>query len=352
MVVSPPGLVERNRRLGGWVVRASPSGGNYAYWMPPMPRINDAYLDCVVYLYGSEADAEDGLRTGGSGFLIGIPTIDLPTNVWLLYAVTNRHVIEPDNLVIRFRTKDDKHFIMNTDKSAWHVHPLGDDIAVCLVSFDWKSMRYNFVPRERFLDKDTMKRYNIGSGDDVFVIGRFINHEGQQRNLPTVRFGCVAQNPWEPIKQDTGFEQESFLVEARSIAGYSGAPVFAYIPSMSERPDTEDWAPRNANTGNIPTDMAAWTSKEWGIFKSHGPWLLGVDWGHLHYWEPVRDESGRPVNPANPNAARVRTNTGMMAVVPAWKLIELLDEDTVSHQRKLIIEQIRTTQANNVATSD
>jgi hypothetical protein len=247
----------------------SSSGHRFAYWMPPVPRIRDAYLDCVIYLYGSEVDAEDGLRTGGSGFLVGVPT-GLPTNVWLLYAVTNRHIIEPNNLVIRLRTKDGKHFIMPTEKNAWHIHPMGDDIAVCLIYFDWHSMRYNFVPRDHFLDKETMDRFNIGPGDEAFVVGRFINHEGRQQNLPTVRFGCVAQMPWEPIKQDTGFEQESFLVEARSIAGYSGSPVFAYIPVFSDREGVEDWYPPitkpepDPNTGLVNEFRTEFASKDWG----------------------------------------------------------------------------------------
>src|SRR5271166_1331413 len=85
-------------RVGQWI--RSPDGRG-AIWRPGMPRIPDRYLDCVIYLYGSEADAEDGLQTGGSGFLVGVPTTDLTTNAVILYAVTNRHVIEPGNLVIR-----------------------------------------------------------------------------------------------------------------------------------------------------------------------------------------------------------------------------------------------------------
>ncbi len=31
----------------------------------PMPRIKDAYLDCVLYLYPTKVDADDGTKTGG-----------------------------------------------------------------------------------------------------------------------------------------------------------------------------------------------------------------------------------------------------------------------------------------------
>jgi len=324
-----------------------------------MPRIRDAYLDCTIYLYASEPDAEAGARTGGSGFLVGIPTVDLPSNVWISYAVTNKHVVENGNSVVRLRTKDGKHLIMSIDERAWVFHPNGDDLAVCLIQFDWQTVRYNFVPRDVLLDKRISAHFNIGPGDDTFVIGRFINHEGRQQNLPTVRFGTIAQMPLEPVKQDSGFEQESFLVESRSIGGYSGSPVFVHIPALSSREGVPDWVPPPPppmTPGKMPdfAEMQKMLTTEWGGLKNHGPWLLGVDWGHIHDWEPVRDESGRPVNPAKPKAARVRMNTGIMTVVPAWKLIEMLDEGPLAENRKEGIEAIREYQEANpsTATSD
>jgi hypothetical protein len=355
-------MLAARTRLGRWI---TPRGGAGSYWMPSMPRIPDAYLDCVIYLYGSEADAEDGLKTGGSGFLVGIPTTDLQSNVVLLYAVTNKHVVEPGNLVIRLRTKNGKHAVIPTEPNAWSFHEEGDDLAVCLISFDWQSMQYNYVPINSFLTKEIIKKFNIGPGDEAFVVGRFVNHEGKQYNLPTARFGCVAQLPWEPVRQDTGFMQESFLVEARSIAGYSGAAVFVYIPEPSRRSDTEDWYPPDVavqkfdqnepwpvKLQKMQESTTAFLSKNWGYFMAHGPWLLGVDWGHINDWEPVRNERGQPVNRENPKDMQVKMNTGMMAVVPAWKLSELLDCDRVKQHRIGLIEQIREAQADNPAVSD
>jgi hypothetical protein len=97
-----------NVRMGGWITRQDSLGNPYSYWMPPMPRIRDTYLDCVIYLYASEADADAGARTGGSGFLVGIKTADLPRNVVFLYAVTNKHIIEGGNVVIRMKRRQ-KH---------------------------------------------------------------------------------------------------------------------------------------------------------------------------------------------------------------------------------------------------
>src|SRR5271156_3587167 len=91
-------------RTGGWVYRTTSRGNVFSFWMPSMPRIRDAYLDCVIYLYPSEHYAEVGARMGGSGFLVGIPTGQ--AGMWLTYAVTNRHVVERGGHVIRVSTKD------------------------------------------------------------------------------------------------------------------------------------------------------------------------------------------------------------------------------------------------------
>jgi Ethanolamine utilization protein EutJ (predicted chaperonin) len=61
-------------------------------------------------------------------------------------------------------------------------------------------------------------------------------------------------------------------------------------------------------------------------------WLLGVDWGHLPTTQDILDQSGKPVS----EGWKVAVNTGMAAVVPAWKLTDLLDlEEVVRSRREL-----------------
>jgi hypothetical protein len=313
-----------------------------------MPRIRDAFLDCVLYLYASEPDAEQGTRTGGSGFIVGVPATDLP-GVWFMYAVTNRHVVEHGNTVLRMKTIDNQNSIMSTDERAWVSHPSGDDIAVCFIDFDRTKHKYSWASPDMFMTDELVKSYNIGPGDEAFIVGRFINHEGKQQNLPTVRFGCLAQMPVEPIRQEDGFEQESFLVEARSIGGYSGSPVFLYIPGGSYREGVADW-----NLPHLSKGEKWEKDKVYGWTISHGPWLLGVDWGHINDWDAVRDAAGRPINPANPRNMQVRLNTGMMAVVPAWKLAEMLTSGPIADERQRITEELRKEPwaQNLAATSD
>jgi len=227
--------------------------------------------------------------------------------------------------VIRLSTLDGQKRVIPTVETDWVFHQDGDDLAVYspdLAELDLKGCKFNFVPRHSFIDRATITYLNIGPGDEAFVVGRFINHEGRQRNLPTARFGCIAQMPWEPISRDRQygqppFMQESFLIEARSIGGYSGSPVFVYIPIFGDRTGVENWSPTS--------NLTKLVDNEWGDTTAQGPWLLGIDWGHLNDWSIVCDASGRPINPRNPRDMQVKTNTGMMAVVPAWRLAEMLD---------------------------
>jgi hypothetical protein len=277
-----------------------------------MPRIRDEFLDCVIYLYPDRSAAETGEKIGGSGFLVGVQSKGLPQNFWFLYAVTNKHVIIGGATTIRFTTRDGKTDVLETDERSWVHHPSGDDLSICLVSFDPNLFKFHFIPRANFLTREIIESLNVGPGDEVFVVGRFVNHEGKQQNRPTARFGFIGQMPYEPIVQDDGFEQESFLVEVRSIGGYSGSPVFLYVMPV------------------VPDTFAARKVQTYGIY---GEWLLGVEWGMLLNWEPVRNELTKPVNPSNPRGMQVPINTGMMGVVPVWKLAEMLDNGPIANFR-------------------
>jgi hypothetical protein len=261
-----------------------------------MPRLSDDFVKSSIYLYPSAIDAQSGTKAGGSGFVIGVP---IEGRAVLLYAVTNRHIIENGSCTVRVNTSDGKFAVLEFTELDWVFHPAGDDLAVCLLpGLDSTTIRVvHFEEKDHFITNAIVDELNVGVGDDVFVVGRFVNQEGKQRNTPTVRFGNIAQMPPEKISQQRGFttfEQESFIVEAKSIGGYSGAPVFVGMNPTLQRPGRP------------------------GI-SSNRLLLLGIGWGYISDWEPVCDASGRPIS-----NMKVKSNTGMMAVVPAWKLSELL----------------------------
>jgi len=161
------------------------------------------------------------------------------------------------------------------------------------------------------LTQALLDHWEFGPGDEVFFIGRYVDAEGKAHNAPTVRSGILSTCPAEPILQDKmHHRQESFLVEARSLSGYSGSPVFvtpsAFIQSSGE-------------FGGAPAVR----------HLSHGPcYLLGIDWGHTHWRESVDEKI-------------YVSNSGMMTILPAMKLLSLLDIEEFAEMRREV-EQIES----------
>lgn len=264
-----------------------------------MPRIHDQFLNCSIYLYPSVENANRGDAVGGTGFIVGVPYRRAKGNSHR-YAVTCSHVIRRGSApVVRVNTRDGKFDVLDLAPEQWIHHPDGHDIAVCPVSLPADDFKYKMLPPELFVTKDLIKQEDIGPGDDTFFVGRFTTHEGTQRNLPTARFGNISMMPWENVRNRLGFDQESFLVESRSLPGYSGSPVFVYISAFDKRP---------GRGTTIST-------------RQGGPWLLGIDWGHVNEHQDVLESDGET---KVKDGWKVQQNSGMMAVQPAWNLAELL----------------------------
>jgi hypothetical protein len=276
-----------------------------------VPRIDETTLECVAYLYESEEDAKLGRKSGGCGFWLGVePSDDLQNLMWHSYFVTAAHVVRGGCLAIRVNTRGGDIDIVETRLESWHFHPDGDDIAICGIDLDLLRQKARMMPASMLLTHQDIKDVNVGPGDDVVVLSRFMSHDGRQTNTPSVRYGNIAMMPQEPIQHPTGLLVESFLVESRSLGGASGSPVLLFLPA---------------------TDRLFGRGGE--QHKNTAFWLLGVNWGHLNlndqYFERVVDQTGKP----HPDSWRVRVNTGIMAVAPAWKIRDIIDLPELAARR-------------------
>ena len=249
--------------------------------------------------------ANTGAHAGGSGFIAAVPAAK---NHFHLYGVTNRHVIENGASVIRLNTIDGDFDVLALKPTDWTSHN-EQDLAVVSIELSPSKHRVHFFQIGGFLTKDSIEEYGIGPGDDTFLVGRFVYADGRIKNEPSVRFGKIAMNPGEPIRQPTGHSQESFLVETHSIGGYSGSPVFVYFLPFGFRTKKRPAA-----------DIRDVTIS-----------LLGVDWGHLPgMWKPINDSKGKP----HPDGWGTKQNTGMMGVVPAWHIVDLLNDEVFVEKRE------------------
>ena len=278
-----------------------------------MPRINDIILEAVVYLYPSS-----GSPDGASGFIIAIPSEVYPERPYY-YVATCVHELPGTSPSVRVNTTDGKSCTIETRRSEWTDHPGGDDIAILPLAFDLTGVCA--IKESRLITHSIIVEHSIGPGDEVFLVGRFHVQEGTIRNTPTVRIGNIALMPHEPIYQPKrGTKQESFLVEIRSLSRYSGSPVWVY---------PAPWYPR--------------PGQEMIHSRAIGPYLLGVDWGHIGEYKPVLyKDTGTQVN----DEWGVEQNSGMAGVVPAWKLAELLHvqelEDKRKHEEKRRREEVQS----------
>lgn len=310
---------------GGYEKRYSLRGRPYYVWKKPVPRINDRLLDSVVYVYSSVRDAEEGVKVGGSGFLVCIPSEGYENPPTTFYIVTNSHVVKKagSTPAIRLNTKDGSIDALETSEDDWVHHQDGDDLAICQIDVGWDAFKFSCMPPDVLLSQEKIQEHAIGPGDDVFMVGRFVDHAGHQRNTPSARFGNISMMPGEPVYNvDRKMPQVSFLVEMFSLGGFSGSPVFVHIPLFATRPGQD-----------MPTQ------------SSYGPWLLGVSWGHFRAYEKVvwKDDKAQAVD----ENWVVSSNSGQMGVVPAWKLQELLNQEEVVMARKHAENERRQRIAND-----
>lgn len=288
-----------------------------------MPRIPTEFLECVFYLYKSvdDANAVDN-KAGGSGFFVAVNdscpygTADDGTPVTRLvrhiYAVTNDHNISNGYPVIRLNAHG-KHAPLPLTADKWVRHPSGDDLSISLVSpgdrFQWRAVDESMIVGIKgFSNRDL----GIGYGDDVFMVGRFVTHQGIQRNTPMMRFGNVAMTTIEPVEQweRSDFQQDSILIDMRGVPGFSGSPVFAYKQSI--------------NIDHIAKPPWPLDRIHFSIHKEDIQ-LLGVEWGAL--FVPSNHQSGlRMTQNEHPS--------GISGVVPAWKLRDLLYNKEVGKSRR------------------
>ncbi len=170
-----------------------------------MPRLPDDLTDTAVYLYATEQAAREGSGQGGTGFITGVrANVVGNQDYFFRYAVTNAHVIVNGFPVVRLNRLDGRMGILNFDKAKWITHPNGDDVAVYPFSVAEDNVHFKIIPSEAFLTEEMVTEYDIGIGDEAFLVGRFMTHEGRVRNMPAVRMGVLSMMPGEPITNKQG----------------------------------------------------------------------------------------------------------------------------------------------------
>jgi hypothetical protein len=179
-----------------------------------------------------------GCKPIGTGFLVVAHHPDRLHFHQSVHLVTANHVIQdarahaPEDLWLRLNTRGGPFEDCDISALRWVVHPADKlaDVAVSEpITLDWDRFNGKALPVEMAATPRVIIEEAIGPGDEVFFVGLFTRHMGQRRILPIIRTGNIALMSEEPLPERNGMK-EAFLIEARSLGGLSGSPVFVHLP--------------------------------------------------------------------------------------------------------------------------
>jgi len=279
-------------------------------------HVPDEVRKCVVFLCSKNAD--DSYRLLGTAFLVGL---EIGSSRTMTLAVTAKHVIDAakkvacdKSIYMRVNRKNDTCAMWTVPLANWLTHPTDPliDVSLTILPAFTDEFDYRLIPLTNFATDEVIKQEEISVGEDVFITGLFVNHVGTNRNIPIVRVGNIAAMPEEPIATKDG-NIDAYLLEARSIGGLSGSPVFVHLGIV-----------RRINGQVVFLQGKAGA-------KFH---LIGLVRGHFdlpssHPDAVIADGSGQSVN------------VGIALVVPATRILEVLRHPTIEKTRALLEEQLK-----------
>jgi len=316
-----------------------------------MPRIEDQVVDAIIYLYPSREHAEEGKLDGGTGFLVSAES-SINKNRIYIYAVTNKHVIDNGGTVVRINRHDGNTEIIEIDYYDWERHPDSDVAMAQIGQMDANVVKFHCIRFDKLVTKEIVEALDIGLGEDVYMVGRFVHHAGKTTNMPSVRSGIISAmpNPNEKVRTQIG-DQEAYLVEMRSISGFSGSPVIFDVPFdvwslfgvlakvMNSRVD---------KYGNNPPPEEMYSVKgrrNWSFEGAKGlplsTWLLGIDAGNFPRFERVYEiKTIQDRKERKETDYKAENHSGFSIVIPAWKILDLLNSDRFAMERKKVDKEL------------
>lgn len=250
-------------------------------------RVQEDTRQCVIFL------CREDKTIVGTAFLVVVPTKNQP-NASFLHLVTARHIaekIDGTTFFIRANNKQNSFTYLKGEKTRWFYHHTDDSVDVAVAPF-WLTpdIDYRTIPLDIFLSDETLVQGKIGIGDEVYITGLFHYVAGSKRNQPIVRIGNLAMIPTEPILTKKFGNIEAYLIEARSIGGRSGSPVFV-----------RESFPRSG--------------KHYLLGLMHGHWRTSESYGNV--------------------------NIGIAVVIPAKKILEVLNHPFLVNLRSKEEKEIK-----------
>lgn len=197
--------------------------------------IPDDVRKCVAFLGAKKVDGT--YQMVGTAFFVG-RTAPGSQTADPCYAVTARHVVDKvrglgiATIGLRVNTKAGQATWLDMPVDEW-IYVKSDptiDVAIREMGIP-PSLDHLAIPFSMSVTDKILSENEVGPSDEVFVTGLFHHHHGTTRNIPIVRIGALACMAEEKVTTEVG-EMEALLIEARSIGGLSGSPVFLHLGAV------------------------------------------------------------------------------------------------------------------------
>lgn len=293
-------------------------GGDVRYHLADsedfLMQVPDEVKKCVVFVGCRTAD---GYIPLGTAFYVGVPIDEIPDRHWV-HLVTAKHLIDDikegsldGQVYLRINFRNQPAQWVSTSPSQWLFHPNDQSIDVAVLPAPpTQNIDYLAIPIAMAATKGDIPRPYIGVGDEVFITGLFVGHSGQRNNEPIIRVGNIAAIPAEQVhvRFRAGWSKiNAYLIEARSIGGLSGSPVFVHL------------SPVKYTEGEIK-------------FLRGGPWFYWLGLIHGHWDLPS------PHDLIEGTLQREAVNMGIAIVIPVSKILEVINQAEIVAMRKRELE--------------
>lgn len=160
---------------------------------------------------------------------------------------------------------------------------------------------------------------DVGVGDDIFMIGRFIDYVGAETNEPALRFGNISIFDAKIAVGPSNRRRRSIVLDMHSRTGFSGSPVFVYrTPIVTE------------------TGISR-------VFSGFYIGVLGVHWGQFpERWE-IKTQRKSHLKKTLPNTQGIISDgsyveglSGMSCTVPSEHVVSLLSNHKIAEMHSAI----------------
>jgi hypothetical protein len=186
---------------------------------------------------------------------------------------------------------------------------------------------------------------DIAVGEDVFMLGLFIDQSGHEHHAPLARFGNISMLASKSSRVAMGSRSyESYIVDMRSRSGFSGSPVFAYRTfGTNLQSHTYEAIELDLSGLHLGADSTGLRNRQARVNARVDPMvkLLGIHYAQFH--EPVKlqglsviDDVREEIRHLVTGETFVQGLSGMTCVAPAWKIEELLECEALAQERQRI----------------